>query len=263
MKASIIICSLNRPEALKKCLDSIRAQTYTDYEVILCQDEGNLVELKDKSWRKAKGKVCIFIDDDVICDERWLQHIMHIFEGNYWIVGVTGPTYVPEENLKNRDIFRGGLFKKFYNWFFLENKHMSPGKITSCGANTYGANYKTKLSGSYQLVDFLEPPQFAIRMSVLRAIGGFDLEYKGVGEWCDVDLCYEVAKYGILFYDPRVKVIHLPVQDKAIYEKRLETKSRYKNYIRFAGKWIKPSFKHRLYRLFLKCYYFAKGRKWV
>src|SRR3990167_9776749 len=258
-KASIIICSYKRPASLRACLQSIEEQNFRDYEIILCEEEGQLVELKDKGWRKSSGEILIWIDDDIVVQAGWLSNIVTIFDTRPDIIGVTGPTYVPTQYLKNRDIFREGKLKNLYNWFFLENKHLYPGKITSCGANTYGANFPTALSTKTHMVDFLEPSQFAIRRQAIEKASGFDLNYEGVSEWCDVDLCYRLKPYGKLLYHTQVKVYHYPVNDITT-NKRLETASRYRNYCRWADRYIKKTFKHRLYRLFLWSYFKLKDR---
>ena len=77
-KVSIVICSLNRQESLNRCLKSIEEQTFQDYEIILCEEEGNLVELKDKGWRKAKGEIIVFCDDDIVAIPKWLENIVTI-----------------------------------------------------------------------------------------------------------------------------------------------------------------------------------------
>ena len=268
---SIIICSLGRDEILERCLKSIYDGTYQDFEIILCKEEGNLVELKDNGWRSAKGEIFVWIDDDVICLRGWLKNMDEVFIATN-AVGVTGPTYVPFMYQRNRDIFRRGLFKKFYNWFFLEGKALLPGRITSCGANTIGANFITPYSNLTQEVDFLEPSQFAFRRLAVEEVDGFDKEYKSIAEWCDVDLCYRIKKHTghapdtlwtrsghKLIYSPKVKVMHLPIQDK-VYNKRLSGRQRYLNYDRFARKHLKRTPKHYIYRLFLAMYFFLKGR---
>ena len=259
-KASIIICSLNRPESLNRCLKSIEAQDYKDYEIILCQEEGRLVELKDKGWRKAKGEIVVFVDDDIEAQDNWLTNIVTIFDTREDIMGVTGSTYVPTDYLKNRDVFKASFVGWLYNKIFLEGKKLIPGQITKCGANTHGANYPTQESTKTHYVDFLEPCQFAIRREIMEKVNGFDLGYEGVGEWCDVDLCYRIKQYGKLLYHPEVKVHHYPIKD-AICDKRLETASRYRNYCRWADRYIKKTFKHRLYRLFLRIYFFLKSQR--
>jgi GT2 family glycosyltransferase len=257
-KISIVLCSIDRQEVLERCLKSIREQTFQDYELILCQEKGNLVELKDKGWRQAKGDIIVWCDDDIVAEPNWLENIVTIFDTRKDVVGITGPTYVPSEYLKNRDVFRKGLIKNLYNWFFLENQQLYPGRITPCGANTYGGDFPTSLSSKPYEVDFLQPAQFAMRRWVVEKVDGFDLSYIGVAEWCDVDLCYRIKSYGKLIYHPEVKVFHYPITDVTT-NKRLETKSRYDNYCRFADRYVKYGIKHRLYRLFLWTYYKLKG----
>ena len=99
-KVSFIICSYQRAESLKRCLNSIEKQTLKDYEIILCEEEGRLVGLKDKGWRKSKGEIIIWLDDDIeIIDNDWLKNIVAVFNTRQDIVGVTGPTLVPAEYL--------------------------------------------------------------------------------------------------------------------------------------------------------------------
>lgn len=258
-KASIIICSLNRQESLKRCLASIERQSFKDYEIILCQEEGRLVELKDRGWRKAKGEIIVWVDDDIeVVNNDWLKNIVTIFDTRKDIAGVTGPTYIPSKYLKNRDVFKGGFVGWCYNKFFLDNKKLYPGYISRAGASSHGANYPTEISQQSHYVDFLEPSQFAIRRCLMETVDGFDLGFEGVGEWCDVDLCYRIKKYGKLLYHPQVKVYHYPVND-IIAKKRLETASRYRNYCRWSNRYIKKHFKHRLYRLFLWSYFKLRG----
>jgi len=257
-KVSIVICSIDRQHSLERCFKSIEEQTFRDYEIILCEKEGNLVELKDEGWRTAKGDIVVFVDDDIVANPKWLDNIVTIFDTRKDVVGVTGPTFVPKEYLKNRDIFKKGIVPRLYNQLFLEGKGFYPGLITSCGANTYGGDFDTEYSNKPCEVDFLQPAQFAIRRNILELVMGFDLEFKGVAEWCDVDLCYRIKNYGKLIYHPEVKVTHYPINDNTT-KKRLDTISRYRNYCRFADKYIEDNFKHRLYRLFLFTYYKLKG----
>lgn len=258
-KISTVICSLNRSESLSRCLKSIEMQDFKDYEIILCEEEGRLVELKDKGWRKAQGEIIVWIDDDIeIFDEHWLSNIVNIFDHRKDIVGVTGPTLVPDEYLKNRDIFQASFVGWLYNKIFLDGNKLNPGKISRCGASTHGANYSTVMTALPDFVDFLEPSQFAIRREVIEKVNGFDLGFEGVAEWCDVDLCYRIKPYGKLLFHPQVKVYHFPIND-ATTKKRLETASRYRNYCRWADRYIKKSFKHRIYRLFLWTYFKLKG----
>ena len=259
MKASIIICTLNREDSLNTLMESLEKQTRKEFEILICKEEGPLAELKQQQVQKARGEILIFLDDDVECYPYWFENMMWWFaETN--AIGVCGPTFVPVENLKNRDVFREGILKQIYNRYFLEGKQLIPGKITPCGAPTLGGNYPTEFSRKMWFVDFLEPSAYGIRKWAVQKVGGIDTNYKGVGEFFDADLCYRVKGFGPLIFAPDVKVIHRP-QKGGTYDKRLETKTRYENYCRFADKFVDKGFKHMMYRLFLKTYFFTKGFK--
>jgi GT2 family glycosyltransferase len=136
-----------------------------------------------------------------------------------------------------------------------------PGKISSWGASTLGANYPTFQAYKPQDVDFLEPCQFAFRRALVEAVDGFDLGFEGVAEWCDVDLGYKIrwATNKSLLYHPDIKVYHYPIKGDMVYNKRLDTASRYSNYCRWADRWVRKSWKNNTYRLFLKFYYWLKN----
>ena len=259
--ASIIICSLNREASLACLLRTLDMQTRKDFEIIIHKEEAPLAELKEQGVREANGEIIIFLDDDVECDPDWFENMMRWFETTN-AVGVCGPTFVPSDNLKNRDVFKEGLFKKLYNWFFLEGRAYIPGQITTCGVNTIGGSFPCEETRQMWFVDFLEPSAFGVRKWCIDRAGGIDKFYKGVGEWFDTDLCYRIKGFGPLIFAPDVKVVHRPEKDTTT-NKRKETRSRYENYCRWADKFVNKGFKHYLYRLFLKTYYFAKERGWV
>lgn len=258
-KVTIVISTFNRPTIFARLQETLTLQTFKDFEVVISDKEGPLVEARDWGWRQGTGEIIVWCDDDIIPAHDWLQNIVTIFDTRPDIVGVTGPTVVSEEHKRNRDVFRGGFIKVLYNWFFLEGKVYLPGRITSCGVNTLGANYDTKWSREPQFVDFLEPSCFAIRRWIVEREDGFDMGYGGVGEWTDVDLSFRARKYGKLLYHPQVKVQHCPIND-IIKGKRIETKTRYANYCKFADKFGYKSFKNRLYRLFLRVYFWQLSR---
>lgn len=265
-KATIFICSLNRQASLDRLLDSLNKQTVRSFNIRICTEPGRLVELKDKLWREVGTELLIWLDDDVVCAPRWFEMLTGIFERNPTIVGVTGPTLVPQADLHSRDIFKyldtHKWLRKFYDRVFLDGKMYTPGYISRAGAASIGANFVTETAKKIHDVDFMEPSQFALRRSVMAKIGGFDLGYDGVAEWCDVDLCFRAREYGRLMYHPAVQTFHHPVRD-AVANKRLETASRYRNYLKFSKKFVQPSWRHYLYRLFLKTYFLGKQKGWL
>lgn len=261
MKASIIICSLNREDSLYVLLQSLEKQTRKDFEVLICRDEGPLAQLKADQLVKAIGEIVIFLDDDVECVDFWFENMMRWFDETN-AVGVSGPTYVPTSNLKNRDVWREGLIKDFYNRFFLEGRAYVPGQISTCGVNSIGGSFPGFYTNRFWLVDFLEPSAFGMRRWCVDKVGGIDTYYKGVGEWFETDLCYRIKAFGPLIFAPDVRVVHRPELDSTA-AKRLDVKSRYINYCYWADKYVDMGFKHYLYRLFLKFYYLLKGGIWI
>ena len=104
MKLSVVICSWGRPKSLRRVLESLKKQSFQSFEVIVVSEEG-LAEARDLGWRRAKGEITSFIDDDVILDIDWAKNLIEIFESDPKIGGVSGPTIVPEELLNNRLVF--------------------------------------------------------------------------------------------------------------------------------------------------------------
>ena len=138
---------------------------------------------------------------------------------------------------------------------------MVPGKITSWGANTIGASYDTPCSREWRYVDFLEPSAFSVRRTAIKMVYGFDFAYQGVAEWCDVDLVYRMRRYGYkMIFHPQLYSEHYPVKGDKVYNLRLKTSTRYRNYVYFANKHLKPSLKNMVYRAFLWSYFMWRGR---
>ena len=261
MKASILICSLDREESLNRLLNSLYDQTRKDFEILICRDKGNLVELKDKLWRKAKGDILIWLDDDVICKSSWFEKLVWFFDHNASMVGYCNSTFIPDGLTEKRDIYKFKFLHYLYNMVFLNGQFYRPCHISPCGVNSIGGSYGTEGRILYFGCDFLEPSAFALRARAVICADGFDLNYKGVGDWSDVDLCYRVKKYGTLVYDGFEFVYHYPQRD-GIANQRLDTKTRYENYCRFADKFIKKTPRHYLYRAFLRSYFYGKEKGW-
>ena len=109
---SVIIVTYNTPE-LKDCLSSLDNQTCKDFEVILV-DNGVIGEeifnskpywypitfikmrnnlgpslARNVGIVHAKGEICIFLDDDAIPSENYVESIRHAFK-DYNIIGLRG-----------------------------------------------------------------------------------------------------------------------------------------------------------------------------
>jgi GT2 family glycosyltransferase len=105
-KVSIIIPTLNGHHHLEVCLNSLRSQTFTDFEVILVDNsstdgtqeyvtqyfpEVKLVELGrnqgftgacNVGYSLATGDYILLLNNDTQTDENWLQVVVDAFEGH-------------------------------------------------------------------------------------------------------------------------------------------------------------------------------------
>ena len=103
-KFSVIIPVYNTEQYLKRCLDSVFAQSYTDFEVI-CVDDGSTDgssgvltgydderlkvitqsnqgqgEARNRALEAAQGEYIYFLDSDDYIDETLLESALDIFE---------------------------------------------------------------------------------------------------------------------------------------------------------------------------------------
>ncbi|MDP3093540.1 MAG: glycosyltransferase family 2 protein [bacterium] len=296
-KLSIIVCTFNRAENLKECLESLTKQTFADFEVIIvdagstdktpeiiddyCQklrvkkvsDNGKeLAKARDLGWRTSQGELVSWIDDDVVVCENWAQSIVKTLDGNPGIAGVSGPTIVKENLLKNRDVFffygkKGlvGLLGKFWNYFFLERKMYEPGKLLKSGAWSPGANFSQSLEiKGLKEVDYLEACNMTLRRNLVEKAGGFDLGFQGTAEWCEIDLAQKIKKLGNkLVFNANVRVDHV-ISRQGAFPKRTFAKERMENFFRFYFRHIFKSrpdyiFSFTAYVIFLNFYWLAKA----
>jgi GT2 family glycosyltransferase len=258
-KVSIIIPSLGRSECLDKCLNSIHAQSYKDYEIIIVTDKGDLPLIRNQGANKAKGEYLTFIDDDVECTESWLEEIVSSMD-NLFIGGVSGPAVIRKEYRKNRDLFRFPILKWIYDMIFMEGKQKLPGHFTRWGTFTTGSSDEDCSYEGY--VDYLEACNMTFRADIFNEMGGFDGIYKGVGEWEEPDLSFKIRKAGYrLWFNPRAKIYHNPSRTGVFHQRYKESQIRLSNYYTFAERWLQRCWRLETYKWFLRRYYEIKTFK--
>lgn len=294
---SIIICTYNRAQNLAACLESLTKQTFADFEVVIIDggsedntskviseyakrlivkkivfQEKELARARDRGWREAQGEFVSFIDDDVVASPNWAKSVMEIFDNNPDVGGVSGPTIVPKELLKKRDIFlfythKGftGLLGKFWNDFFLEGKMYEVGKIFKSGAWSPGSNFPQSLKiKGLRDVDYLEACNMSLRRKLIEEVNGFDYGFAGTAEWSEPDLAMRIRKLGHrLVFSSKVRVDH-NISQKGVYSRRTRAKQRMENFLRFYFHHIFKFradylFKFLTYVLFLNLYWGYKA----
>jgi len=114
---SVVVCTYNRKNLLKSCLNSIYAQDYpkSKFEVIiidggstdgtkeLCkqfpkirfivESKHGLAYARNKGAELARGSIVAYTDDDCIVDKQWLRNLIPGFQFSELIAGVGGPVY--------------------------------------------------------------------------------------------------------------------------------------------------------------------------
>ena len=146
-KFSIIIPVYNVEDYIKKCLDSVFNQTYTNYEVIVVNDgtkDNSMQIVKDYDVRiinqenqglsmarnngikKAKGEYILFLDSDDYLEENTLQEIENVLDSKPDVVrfqikevGIDYSNDYPEEPFT--DLNGEKAFQRIVNYHFVEN----------------------------------------------------------------------------------------------------------------------------------------------
>ena len=256
--ASVLIPSYGRQESLEACLRSLNEQTVKPFEIIIEGKKGPLSEIRNQIASRSSGDILCFIDDDVECNANWLASILHTFRGDGRIAGVSGPSVIRQAYRQNRDFFRFRTLRKIHDFMFLGRQRNMPGHITKAGAWTPGATEETcTYEGEVQ---FLEACNMSFRKEAFEEVGGFDENYLGIGDWSEPDLAFRVRRAGHkLWFARDALVYHNPSRGGAFRKRAGDSHNRPANYERFSRAWVKPCFRHSLYKLFLKSYYAIKA----
>lgn len=251
-KITVVICTWNRPQSLQRCLDSLAIQSERNFDVIIRREEGELAAIRNRGLAKVSTDLVSFIDDDTIVPQTWVANVLATYRERPEVVGLTGPAIIPESARANRAVFRHKRLYNLYCKLFLDGGGINrPGHLSSAGAVPYSTD-----SSSYEgPVEFLEACNMTFRTDMLRIIGGFNESYRDLGEWSEPDACHRIsAGGGLLWYSPKVALEHHPCEGGATL-RRKQTGTRLANYLLYSRRWVKPCWRHTLYKLFLHLYY--------
>jgi len=214
----------------------------------------------------------IRIDDDVITDKGWFNHIINPFSDQK-VGAVTGPTLVDPRRLKERDIFsflkpieKNPLLNKIIIEYLYENRLYNVSTFLKSGVFTLGSNFKNHLPKKSKIVNNLEACNFALRTQLLKGLGGFDqLFSRGLGEYHEADIAFKIqeAGYQIMFHPQAI--IHHNIK-RGSSKTRSDAYHRIQNFICFYKRHFDIDTLDTLIRfstnLFLQnCYYVYTGLK--
>ncbi len=191
-KVSVIVCTHRGSATLVKCLDSILALDYPDFEVILVNDGGDdrvaeiatsyetvrhfatphegLGAARNTGAREAKGTIFAYLDDDCIVEPDWLRWIVAQFADDPTLGCAGGPNVPPVPETATRAIVAA-----------------APGGPTHVLLTDTRAEH-------------LPGCNLAVRREVFEKVGGFHTVFRSAGD--DVDFCWRVlaAGHGLGFH---------------------------------------------------------------
>jgi GT2 family glycosyltransferase len=221
---SIVVCTRDRPEGLRRCLAALSQLEYEHREVIVVDNapvggptaalvaeaaagdprvryvrepRPGLSRARNKGLREARGELIAFTDDDVRVDAMWLAGILRGFGRGSDVACVTG--LVASASLEQAS---ERFFDERVSW------------ASSCEARVYGRDDGDQGSKLYPYAAgmFGTGANMALRTRVARALGGFD-ECLGAGSPTsggeDLDMFVRVLRSGhALSYEPAALVWH-------------------------------------------------------
>ncbi len=230
---SVVICTRNRPDDLKRCLLSISKQNICDkknIEVVII-DDGLLSDSALREFKTllsgfnfayvkkenpglflsrimavslAKSDLILFLDDDVEVEENYFDELIKTYAENRGIVAVSGVDLL---------LNKPNVIVWLYHKIFLL-KAYNPGELSITG---YGESMQY-WNGHQQIfsTEFLSGCNMSFRKEVIAGLQPVDwLDHYSLGE--DVYLSYVASLKGEMIINPKLKVKHH--QSKAARDK--------------------------------------------
>ena len=215
---TVIIPSYNVEEYIGECLESLKKQTFTDFEV-LCVDDGSddrtvdIIKeyavsdprfqyvgmdhcgkaglMRNEGIKRAKGEYLLFLNNDVeIITESWLEEMLQLCQQKD--VGMAGAKlYYPDDTIQHAGVVvgLGGVAAHVL-----------------CKLPRDAEGYMGRLR-CVQEISAVTAACMMVKTSVFKAVGGFDEELKVA--FNDIDLCMKVRKYGVkIVFTPYAELYH-------------------------------------------------------
>ena len=229
---SVIICTKDREESLRECLDSLFHQSRLPDDVIIVDDGnldgealGSLVRSRGVSYQylrkqtpgltasrnlgveHARGDIVLFLDDDVVLDRGYAAGIMEGFEQdpNGRIGGATGALRIH---------YRRGVLP-FLRFFGLDGR--KPGTILPSG---YGVPVRVGELTQPRRAQWLSGCNMAYRRQVFDRLR-FDERLGAYGWGEDRDFSFRVSQEWTLIAVPDARLEHREVQSGRIDGRRV------------------------------------------
>ena len=196
-RISVVVCSYNGARTIRDCFEGLLTLEYPNLEVIVVDDGSRdetaaiareygfrLISTDNRGLSRARntglaaatGEIVAYIDDDAWPDPHWLTYLAATFLSTDH-VGVGGPNIPPDGD----------------------------GPIAECIANAPGGPVHVLLSDGE--AEHIPGCNMAFRRAALKAIGGFDPQFRTAGD--DVDICWRLQQQGwTIGFSPGAMVWH-------------------------------------------------------
>ena len=183
-RVSVIVCAYNAERTIRDCCEGLVDLGYPDYEVIVVDDGSTdatarivnefgvrmiqtpnrgLSQARNTGLDAATGVIVAYTDADARPDPQWLTYLAEAFMTSSH-VGIGGWNIAPAGD----------------------------GGIADCVANAPGGPVHVLLSDDE--AEHIPGCSMAFRTEALRAIGGFDPQFRSAGD--DVDVCWRLQQRG-------------------------------------------------------------------
>ena len=217
VKLSVVVCTYNRCQLLKTCLDSLvnQALPRSEYETIVIdnnstddtqklvqeyysnikniklikEENQGLSHARNRGWREASGMYVAFIDDDAKADKNWAERVILSFQ----------------EVKPSPDVVGGKIIPFFYGqippWFPIDIEVLSRGDRK---------RFLTAAEGQYGFYG----SNMIFKKEILQENNGFSTEYgmqgNAIGVAEETEFFRRLSKLSpVLWYDPDIIVEHL------------------------------------------------------
>lgn len=233
-RVSVIVCTRQRPDDLRRCLAALRATEPTPLEIIVVDNapldaatqqvaaefpgvcyclepRPGLDWARNRGLLAARGDIVAFVDDDVVVDRAWAGMLQHVFDSSPGAAAVTGLIHPYELDTPAQAHFElcGGFGRGFApRWEHYPSGQPLPWRMLGTGVLGSGAN-------------------MAFRREIFQRIGLFLPELDTgtpTGGGGDLEILFRVLKHGHpVVYDPRVLCRHRHRREAAELEHQLAT----------------------------------------
>lgn len=229
MKITVIISTVNRPQDLKECLESILIQTHQPDEIILVDaydGDDNFVLLrnilgnsdingihirqeridgkvrKTRAWNRAiessAGDVLFFFDDDVALLKDYIAEHLNVYSSKDlgFVAAVHGFFLRDGEVIYTEASERS----KFSRFFFLPGA--GSGKMLCSGFPTFSTDQRNIVK-----IEAMGSGNMSVRKEVAEEFS-FDEWFYGYSYQEDDDFSYRISRKYAIFQTPKAQMIH-------------------------------------------------------